>query len=285
MSTTASPIDDIELNIERFSTGSLDRNLARKSIRHALIRMAGMPDESSLAFSGIFEHLAKTMPLPESRQISTLAIRLISCDDLLPENIKKSSRPHLFKLIEQGNEKIVPFITEQKTKMQSHERLAAYIVFHTDTCKKLQILTKPISNLEDLNVRRQDLMRMLNQGSLKCYLDPLGFQDIIRSISSILKLVDKTTKSHDHGREFRNNLQSLLEIVSEEISQLEYKSIFFVRNYTLPFLRNVKTEVDSLQTSMAERFDCRIEPPADVYEIVKNTPCRLLILDSRSTYP
>jgi len=135
---------------------------------------------------------------------------------------------------------------------------------------KLQILTQPTSGLHDLVARRQSLMKTLNHGHLKSYLNPLGLQAAITSIGSILNLADKTNRSH--GRELQNNLQNLSETVREEIDHVESVPTFFVRNFVLPFLRNVQTEIESLQLSMAKKFDCAIAPPADVFEIPKKYP-------------
>jgi len=113
-------------------------------------------------------------------------------------------------------------------------------------------------------------MKTLNHGHLKSYLNPLGLQAAITSIGSILNLADKTNRSH--GRELQNNLQNLSETVREEIDHVESVPTFFVRNFVLPFLRNVQTEIESLQLSMAKKFDCAIAPPADVFEIPKKYP-------------
>ena len=141
---------------------------------------------------------------------------------------------------------------------------------HSDACQDLQILTQPISGLHDLVGRRQSLMRTLNHGHLKSYLNPLGFQATITSVGSILNLAGQTTKSHD--RELQTNLQNLSETVSEEIDHLESIPTFFVRNFVLPFLRNVQTEINLLRSGMAEKFDCAIAPPASVFEIPKKYP-------------
>ena len=269
MDRALSPAEIIESNIEKYSSGSLGCKSARKNIRHALLQLAGMPKATSLSFADIFERLATTAPLPEIKQFSTLTIRLISCNGLLPETIESSAGRHLVKLIEQGNSTITAILPDRK-KSLNHARLIAYARYHSDACQELQILTQPISGLHDLVGRRQSLMRTLNHGHLKSYLNPLGFQATITTVGSILNLVGHTTKSHD--RELQTNLQNLLETVSEEIGHLESIPTFFVRNYVLPFLRNVKTEVESLQSGMAEKFDCTIAPPAGVFEIPKKYP-------------
>ena len=228
-----------------------------------------MPEDTSLSFSDIFERLATTTPLPEIKQFSTLTIRLVSCNGLLPETIEKSAGRHLVKLIEQGNNTITTILPDPK-KSLNHDRLSAYARSHSDACQKLQILTQPISGLHDLVGRHQSLMQTLNHGLLKSYLNPLGFQATITSIGSILSLANQTNKSH--GRELQTNLQNLSETVGEEIDHLESDPTFFVRNFVLPFLHNVQTEIDSLQSSMAEKFDCAIAPPAGVYEIPKKYP-------------
>ena len=269
MDRTLSPAEVIESNIEEYSSGSLDCSSARKNIRHALLQLAEMPEDTSLSFSDIFERLATTTPLPGIDQFSTLTIRLVSCNGLLPDMIESSAGRHLVKLIEQGNNTITSILPDQK-KSLNHARLTAYARLHSDACQRLQILTQPISGLHDLVGRRQSLMRTLNHGHLKSYLNPLGFQATVTSVDSILNLVGQTTKSHD--REFQTNLQNLLETVSEEISHLEASPTFFVSNFILPFLRNVGTEIDSLRSGMAEKFDCSIAPPAGVFEIPKKYP-------------
>ncbi len=273
MDSTLSHAEVIESHIEEYSSGSLNCDLARRKIRHALLQLAEMPDDKSLSFSDIFERLATATSLPKTDQFSTLAIRLFSCNGLLPETAKSSAVQYLVKLIEQGNNAIISILPDGK-KSLNHARLAAYANFHSDACQRLQILTQPISGLHDLVGRRQSLMQTLNHGPLKSYLNPLGFQPTITSIGGILKLVDQTDKSH--GRELQSNLQNLLETVNEEIEHFEASPAFFIRNFVLPFLRNVKTECDRLQSGMAEKFDCTIAPPAGVFEIPKKYPLHVI---------
>ena len=263
-----SPADIIETTIEEFSSGSLDRTSASKKIRRALLQLAEMQEDTSLSFAVIFERLASTTNLPRIREFSTLTIRVVSCNGLLPETIGKSAGRHLVKLIEQGNNNITSILSSEK--LQNHDRLAAYERFHSDVCKDLQILTQPIAGLHDLVGRHQSLMRVLNHGPLKSYLNPLGFQSAVTTVASILNLIGQTTKSHD--RELQTNLQNLSETVSEEIDHLESAPTFFVRSYVLPFLRSVETEIGSFRAGMAEKFDCTIVPPANVFEIPKKYP-------------
>jgi len=269
MKPTLSPAEIIESNIEEFSSGSLDCRSARRNIRHALLLLGEMPKDTSLSFTDIFERLATTEPLPGIKQFSALTIRLVSCDGLLPETIQSSAGRHLVKLIEQGNDTITSILPDGK-KSLNHARLSAYARFHSDVCQDLQILTQSFSGLHDLVGRRQFLMKTLNNGQLKSYLNPLGYQVSIASIGSILNLASSTIKSQD--RELQANMQNLSETVSEEIDHLASVPTFFVRNFVLPFLRNVQTEIDSLQSGMAAKFDCAIEPPASVYEIPKKYP-------------
>ena len=269
MDRTLSPAEVIESNIESLSSGSLDSNSARKNIRQALLKLAEMPEDTSLSFSDIFELLATTSTLSRIDQFSTLTIRLISCGGLLPETIESAAGRHIVKLIEQGNNTITSILSDRK-KSLNHARLTVYAKFHSDSCQRLQILTQPISGLHDLVGRRQSIMQTLNHGHLKSYLNPLGFQAIITSVGSILNLVGQTTKSHD--RELQTNLQNLLETVIEEINHFESNSTFFVKNFALPFLRNVESEVRLLRSSMAGKFDCTIAPPASVFEIPKKYP-------------
>ncbi len=269
MSHASSPAETIELSIEGFSSGSLDPNSARKNIRAALLKLGGMWEDTSLSFAQIFARLAATEPSRVDNQLSMLTIRLVSCDGLLPDTIEGSAGRHLVTIIERGNDKITSILPDNK-KVQNHERLTTYSKFHYVVCEELQILTQSISGLHDLVGRRESLMRMLNQGPLKSYLNPLEFQFAATSISSILKLVQQTTKSH--VRELQNNLQNLLETVNDAIGHLESKQNFFVKDFVLPFLKNVEIEINSYQTRLAEKFDCSIVPPADVYDMPKKYP-------------
>ena len=269
MDNVLSPVDVIESNIAEFSSGSLDCRTARRAIRRALLQLAEIPDDTSLSFSQIFERLATTTPLPQMDQFSTLTIRLISCDGLLPERIESLAGRHLVKLIEQGNHAITSLLPDRK-KLLNHARLTVYAKLHSEACQDLQVLIQPISGLHDLVGRRQALMRTLNHRHLKSYLNPLGFQATITSIGSILNLVGRTTNSH--VRELQTNLQNLLETVSEEINHLESSPVFFVTNFVLPFLRNIEREIGLLRSNMAEKFDCTITPPASVFEISKKYP-------------
>ncbi len=224
MDRTLPPAEIIESNIEEYSSGSLDCSSARKNIRQALLQLAEMPEDPSLPFSDIFERLATTTPLPQVKQFSTLTIRLVCCNGLLPKTIESSASRHLVKLIEQGNDRITAILPHGQ-KSLNHVRLDAYAKFHFDACQKLAILTQPISGLHDLVGRRQSVMQTLNNGQLKSYLNPLGFQATITSIDSILNLVSQTNKSHD--RELQTNLQNLLGTVTEEIEHLESVPTFF----------------------------------------------------------
>ncbi len=269
MDRPLSPDEFIESNIEEYSSKSLDCGLARKNIRHALLQLAEMPEDTSLSFSDIFERLATTTSLPNIDKFSTLTIRLVSCNGLLPETVKSSTDRHLVKLIEQGNNTINSILPDGK-KSLNYARLTFYARFHSDACQRLQILMQPISGLHDLVGRRQPLMQTLNYGPLKSYLNPLGFQTTITSVGSILNLVGQTARAHD--RELQTNLQNLLETVSEEIEHIKASPTFFIRNFVLPFLRNVETEINRLRSDMAEKFDCTIAPPADVFEMPKKYP-------------
>ncbi len=242
---------------------------ARKNIRRALLQLSEMPEDPSLSFSEIFKRLASAKNLPNQRLFSTVIIRLVSCDGLLPEMVDSSSSRYLVKLIEQGNKAIKSTLPDGE-KSLTHTRLSVYEEFHFDAIRRLKVLTQQISGLHDLVGRRQPLMRELNHGHLKSYLDPLGFQVIITSVSSILNQVSQTSKSDD--KELQNNLQNLSETVKDEISHFNDSNVFFIRNFFMPFLRSVEKETDSLRSRMVEKFDCRIIPPEKDFETPKKYP-------------
>ena len=271
MSNLPTPVEAIELNIENFTSGSMDHIAAKKNIRSALLQLADMSEseDTSLTFANIFERLATSMPLQRIDQISTLTIRLASCNGLLPETIAKTAGRHMVKLIEEGNNAITSIVPTEGKRL-NHVRLASYAKFHSDACQRLGILTQSFSGLHDLVGRRQLLMQTLNHGHLKSYLNPLGYQSTVTAISSILNLVDQTTKSH--GRELQTNLRHLTDTVQEEINNLKFNPVFYVKSFALPFLRNVEAEVSLFRSSMAEKFDCTIIPPADVFEMLKKYP-------------
>jgi len=274
MDRTLSPDEIIELNIEEYSSGLLNNKSAKKNIRHALLQLAEIPNDASLSFSDTFEHLTKTTPLPNAEQFSTLIIRIMSCKDLLPETTTKSAGRHMVQLVEKGNSKITEILSDQKSL--NHIRLAAYAGFHSTACQKLQILSQPILGFHDLVGRRQTLMKTLNDGHLKSYLNPLGFRETVMSIDSILKLVN-LIHGKSHNGDLQTNLQDLSETVNEAIDHLDSRPIFFVRDFILPFLRNVQAEISSFQTNMEERFSCTItlNPPASVFEIPKKYPLHI----------
>ena len=176
-------------------------------------------------------------------------------------------------MIERGNTTIPSILSKQKKSFTS-AKIEAYSNYHNSACQKLELLTRDFAGLQDLVGLRQSIMHTVNDGCLKSYLDPLGFQSAVSSISNILKIAETTSNSR--GRQFQSNLQGLSESVGSELSQFKYNRTFFVRDYILPFLRNAEREVEYLQSSMSERFECTIEPPEDIYEIPKKYPLHIV---------
>ena len=267
-------ISQIEDVIHELDGGGIDVDVARRRIRASLQKLAQITLDSSLSLADTFEVLADGCAHSRKRSVGLITIRLISYTNVLPQgSIGKSGR-HIMRLIEEGCSDLLSKNVLPNKKAQTHEKLVAVGTIHNSACEGLKRLLEPFSNLEDLNCRRQEIMRGLKHGPTKNYLNGFGFDSVFSSVSSLLSLVAKVTQSSEH--DLQNSMQDLVEIVSEDLEQYAQDPTFIVRDYMLPFLTKVQSAAVEMQSTLANQFICQISVPTSTYRPEKKYPLHVV---------
>ena len=144
-------------------------------------------------------------------------------------------------------------------------KLESVNLIHRDACDRLEYLWQPFTNLQDLIGRRQRIMKELNHGPAKKYLNVFGFGSVRASVSSLLSLVDKVVQSQ--GKAFQANMHSLEENINENLNQYSEVPTFIVREYMLPFRQRAQIAASEFRATMATQFKCKIVVPARLCEL------------------
>ena len=258
-------IHQIESAIYKLSAGGSNLEQARDIIRDSLQSLAQIKPDSSLSLADTFEAIAIGCASFAKRGIGAVSIRLVCFPNLLPEECLGKGRRHIVRLIEEE----VPELLSHK-KAQTHEKLESVNLIHRDACDRLEYLRQPFTNLQDLIGRRQTIMKELNHGPAKKYLNVFGFGSVRASVSSLLSLVDKVVQSQ--GKAFQANMHSLEENINENLNQYSEVPTFIVREYMLPFLQRAQIAASEFRATMATQFKCKIVVPASLCELEKKYP-------------
>lgn len=263
----------IEDAIHELGCGNTDSPSLHRKIRYSFQRLALIAPDVSLSFAETFEAVAGHCVGSAKRDVALITIRLLSCVNLLPEgSIDKSGR-YAVQLVEQGCPDLLSKVLPDK-KILTHEKLEIISTIHMLACEHLMQLRQSFSSLQDLNGRRQGILRELNYGPTKSYLNPFGFRSVLSSISSLLSLVADVAQSH--GYELQQNLQSLLESVADDLKYYADVPTFLVREYFLPFLEATWAVANALQATLADRFYCWITVPTTSYKLEKKYPLHIV---------
>ena len=272
MSTQPEIAQELDATIRRYASGVIDTTTARQDLRALLQTFAGIPVNRSHSFADIFKAIANHPENISNPHLAAITILLISTPDLLPATLRETAGRHVLRIIEQGHPRLLSDYDIPKSA-QTYQRYDALTRIHFSACEHLQPFCQPFSALHDLCARRQMLMRSLNHGPTKSYLNPLGLQQVSSSLQSILGLAEKTLSSQDHL--LQNNLQNLSETLEDELETYQSLNIFIVQNYFLPLLNNLDLAIKSFQAAMADRFSCTISPPSLSFEMEKKYPLHI----------
>ena len=262
----------IELALHKLETGVLDRSEARCTIRDSLQKFGQISPDSSISIPQTIKKISQNRSSSLNKDVGLVSIRLC-CTEILTSDSIKECRPYLVRLVEKSSPELTSAIWTNKNS-QSHEKLESVMNVHHDACDRLNYLQKPFTNLKELSGRRQPIMRELNYGPTKYYLNAFGFDSVLLSLASLLALVDRVTKSQ--GNELQTNANDLLTQITDDLSQYKNAQTFIVREYFLPFLELAQTAAKDLQSSLAEKFSCKIVIPPSPYEPEKKYPLHIV---------
>ena len=252
----------IESILYKLETGDLDGSKARIDIRDSLQSLGQISLDKSLSLPQTIKRIAQDCSNNLNNDMGLVSIRLCCSGILTSDNIKEC-RPSIVQFIEKGNPKLTSEYWS-KNNSQSHEKLESVMNVHRDACNRLEILQEQFKNLNELSDRRQVIMQNLKYGPTKIYLNIFGFDSVILSLTSLLKTVDRVTKSRGH--ELQTNVKDLLDNISDDLNQFSGVKTFIVREYFLPFLERIQISAENLESSLAERFSCNIDTPSSPYE-------------------
>ena len=193
-----------------------------------------------------------------------------------------NSARHIVRIVEEGCADLMNKVVRDP-KAQTHEKLAAIKTIHAKACDDLAQLRQPFTNIQALSARRQGMMKALNQGPTKNYLNPFGFSSMSSSVSSLLKLV--TDVSQAQGSELQAATQSLLESVAEDLNQYADHPTFIGNEYVVPFLRKIQSTATEFQASLVDRFRCSIVVPPTLHRLEKKYPLHLVEAQNQISVP
>ena len=275
MGSLHNSVKQIESTLYELETGVLDQRKARRIIRDSIQDLAQIPPDSSLSLPETFKEIAQARSDRLNREIGLVSIRLC-CSGIFSSLSLKECRPYIVHLIEKSCSQLTAKIWTNKNS-QSYEKLEQVLQIHRDACDRLENLQKPFTSLQDLSGRRHMIMKALNFGPTKFYLNVFGFDSVLLSVTSLLSVVDRVTKSQ--GYELQTSIRDLQEKIADDLSQYTNVQTFIVREYLLPLLTQVQTSVQELQDTLSEKFACEIVVPLSPYKPEKKYP--LHILDSK----
>lgn len=273
MADLSNDVHRIECAIRALSSGEATHPTVRRNIRTSLQNLAEISTDSSSSLADTFEDIATENAHGNAGAIAAVVARLVSCSDLLPNTAFDKAGRHMVQIVERGLPSLFTDLSISAGS-QTHERLAAIRQIHSKSCEKLQPLQQQFTGLPDLTARRQVIMKSLNFGPTKHYLNPFGFQSVLSSVSSLLGLADKVVNSH--GRELQSNIQDLLATIRDEIEHHCNIPTFIAQEFFVPFLHRLEDSSHSLFSSMADKFDCNISVPRSPYELEKRYPLHVI---------
>lgn len=269
MSDPADIVFAITATVHNFTSDRIEIDIARKDLRKLLQALVNMPTDTSQSFADIFTTIATNKENISSPELAATTVLLVSTTDLLPATVPSNSARHVLRIIDQGDPRILSNHDIDRNS-QTYEQYIALRRIHLSACEHLSPLAQQFTALHDLSGRRQILMRSLNQGSIRPYLNPLGFQEVRTCVSSLLTLTEKTIDSPDNL--LQTNLQNLSETLEEDLDTFRNIETFIVQDYCLPFLMSLELATKAFRDNMAERFECAISPPPSSYEVEKKYP-------------
>lgn len=262
-------IKQIESTIRRVDADSVDLREGRRIICESLQDLGEIQRDSSLSLSDTIEAITRRRSGLTKRELGSVVVRLVCCPNILSKECLKKGRRHAVLLIEEGCGDLLGKLLKGK-KVLTHQKLETATLIHRNACKGLEYLCHSFTNLQDLNARRQSIMKAISFGPTRSYLDVFGFAAVHSSVDSLLGLVANVVQTQ--GYELQANLQSLLESVRDNLTRYKKIPTFIVRDYMIPFLENLQTTAVGLQDSLAEEFTCEIATPVSPYELEKKYP-------------
>lgn len=268
MTELAAPIQEIESRIFDWESDQLDTDAARREIRDFLQELAQISLDQTLSLADTFAAISHGRAAETRRDMAMVIIRLMCRPGLIPRSGLEKARRDIVNIVETGFPNFLG--SSSPRKAQTHEKLDAIGEIHTKACERLQHLRKPFGTLQNLAGRRQTILRDLNHGPTKEYLNTFGFTAAYVSVASVLKMADDVVNSE--GRSLQTSMQHLLESVEDEIIHYEAVTSFVSRHYIIPFLKAVQINAMELQATLSDRFDCRITVPSGSLDLEKKYP-------------
>ena len=262
----------IESTIRNVGSTRSDHSKARREIRSSLQQLTELKPDSSLSLAQTISSIENLSNIPQNWYIGVALIRLLSDTTVFPESSRSQGRIAIVRLIEAACPNLFKVVI-QNEKLQTHEQLQSLSQIHPRACQQLQGLKKTFNSLPELNGRRQVLLRELNRGPFKPYLNTFDFKAIRSTVASLMQMTADVVDAQ--GRTLHLSLQRLNETLIDELEHYESIPSFLVQDYLLPFLVNLQNVSLNLQDAMAQEFQCHIIISENPYEIEKKYPLHI----------
>lgn len=272
-----SELQEVVLEIETV-LHDLDSDLsklteARRSIGGSLQRLAEVDLDPSLPLAEVFEAMVRSNRGRASREMGCVSIRLICLPNLLTAEDVREGRRHIVRLIELTCPDFFAQVRIDQNA-QTHEKFEAVKAVHQTATERLVCLKQPFSSLADVRGHHQMMMKTLNHGPTRDYLNVFGFSPIMTSIAGLLSRVKQL--SQYEGYELQTTMQSMLDSIADELTRYSDVPTFIAQDYILPFLRRLQEVALEQQATLADKFTCTIITPNSPYELEKRYPLHVV---------
>ena len=262
----------IESTMRNVRSTRSDHSKARREIRSSLQQLAELDPDSSLSLAQTLNSISSLSRIPQNWYIGVAVIRLLSDTNVFPESSRSQGRLGIVRLIKAGCPNLFDAVIPNE-KLQTHEQLPLLGQIHPRACQQLQLLRQPFNSLPDLNGRRQVLLRELNRGPFKPYLNTFDFKAIRSTVASLVQMTADVVDAQ--GRTLHLSLQRLNETLDDEIHHYSAVPSFLVQDYLLPFLNDLQVASLNLQDAMAQEFQCKVVISENPYEVEKKYPLHI----------
>ncbi|HIF9167610.1 TPA: phosphoribosyltransferase-like protein, partial [Photobacterium damselae] len=249
---------NIELAISTLNEASSAEELktARLTVRGILLSYAGLEVDKSLTLIDSIESISNHGTKKNLRNISIFILRLSAIPNFFPKQGNGSNADaKIIKLIEPKlSDFYVRFNIDKKS--QTYEKLDTLYEVHSFCTQKLKCLTVVPSKVESIAAERQIILKSVSDKTLNSYLSPYEFQNIRRSIETILTQIVELSRSIDST--FTRRIKDLADLLEDESNYCKNNPSFITSIYYSEFLKKIKLIVETEAIQSRERFRCNI---------------------------
>lgn len=190
------------------------------------------------------------------RTTAILLIRALSIDGLLPIDEPHSQLPRkIINIVETH----LPDIKRhcKIDKQQTYEKIKILRSFHSLACANFTILTSLPTELNEINIQRDLILKALRHGQFQSYLQPFNYSSLKPKLESICEKIDSLQNCTSGG--YKAIYDELETSVANTKDTIKIYISFFSNDYVKPFLNSIESALSKIKKSSSEQFKSTIE--------------------------